>query len=75
MNRLLDYYIEKSTQGEELSSFVPYVNSDQAETESIFVAISAIYYSTIQLAQVVIALGTTIHTVFELETTAVYRFF
>jgi hypothetical protein len=73
MNRLLDYYIEKSNRGDELSTFVPYVNSDQAE--SIFVAISAMHYSTIQLAQAVMALGTTIHIVFELETTAVYRFF
>lgn len=73
MNCLLDFYIEKSTQGEELSTFVPYVNSDQAE--SIFVAISAMYYSTIQLAQTVMALGTTIHTIFELETTSIYRYF
>ena len=72
-NHVLNYYIEKSAEGKELSSFVPYVNNDQAE--SIFVAISAMYYSTIQLAQAAMALGTTIHTVFELETTAVYRYF
>ncbi|UJR20442.1 hypothetical protein I4U23_023573 [Adineta vaga] len=73
MNRLLDYYTEKFHQGEELSSFVPYIHDNQAE--SIFVAISAMYYSTIQLAQAAMALGTTIHTIFELETTAVYRYF
>jgi hypothetical protein len=73
MNRLLDFYIEKSVQGEKLSTFVPYVNSDQAE--SIFVAISAMYYSTIQLAQTAMTLGITIHTIFELETTDVYRYF
>jgi hypothetical protein len=71
MNRLLDYYLERSDLGEELATFVPYVNSDQAE--SIFVAISAMYYSTVQLAQAAMALGTTMHTVFELETTSVYR--
>ncbi len=73
LNRLLDYYLERLTRGEELSTFVPYVDSDQAE--SIFVAISAMYYSTIQLAQAAMALGTTIHTIFELETTSVYRSF
>jgi hypothetical protein len=56
MNRLLDFYIEKSVR-EELSTFVQYINSDQ--DGSIFVAISAMYYSTIQLAQATMALGTT----------------
>ena len=73
MNHILDYYKIKSVQGYELSSFVPYVNSEQAEV--IFVALSAMYYSTIQLAQAAAALGTTIHTIFELETTEVYRYF
>jgi hypothetical protein len=73
MNHILDYYKMKSAQGNELSSFVPYVNSEQ--TEVIFVAISAMYYSTIQLAQAALTLGTTIHTIFELETTSVYRYF
>ena len=72
-NHILDYYKEESAQGNELSSFVPYINSQQAEV--VFVAVSAMYYSTIQLAQAVLALGTTIHTIFELETTAVYRYF
>ena len=45
-NRLLDYYLERSDQGEELSMFVLCVNSDQAE--SIVVAVSAMYYSTVQ---------------------------
>ena len=71
INHVLDYYLEKLAQGERLSSFVPYVSSDQAE--SIFVDISAMYYSTVQLAQAALALGTTIHTVFELETTSTYR--
>jgi len=56
MNRLLDFYIEKSVR-EELSTFVQYVNSDQ--DGSIFVAISAMYNSTIQLAQATMVLGTT----------------
>jgi hypothetical protein len=73
MNHIFDYYKEKSAQGNELSSFIPYINSQDAEV--VFVAVSAMYYSTIQLAQAALALGTTIHTIFELETTAVYRYF
>jgi hypothetical protein len=73
INRVLDYYLDKLGQGIRLSNFVAYVDNDQAE--SIFVAISAMYYSTVQLAQAVLSLGTTIHTVFELETTITYRSF
>jgi hypothetical protein len=73
MDRISDHYIEKSGNGEEISTFVPYAHNDQAD--SIFVAISAMYYSTVQLVQAILALGTTIHTVFELETTDVYRDF
>ena len=73
IDHVLDYYLERITQRERLSSFVPYVDNDQAE--SIFVAISSMYYSTVQLAEAVLALGTTIHTVFELETTSTYRMF
>jgi hypothetical protein len=73
MERLSEYYIEKSSQGEELSTFVPFAHNDEAD--SICVAISAMYYSTMQLVQALLALGTTIHTVFELETTTVYRNF
>ncbi len=73
MNHIFDYYKEKSVQGNELSSFVPYINSQQAEV--VFVAISTMYYSMIQLAQAALAVGTTIHAIFELETTAVYRYF
>ncbi|CAF1032359.1 unnamed protein product [Adineta steineri] len=73
MDRLTDYFIEKSAQKEEPSTCVPYAHDDQAD--SILVTVSAMYYSTIQLVQVVMALGTTIHTIFELETTNVYRNF
>ena len=72
-NHIFAYYKEKSSQGNELSPFVPYVNSQKVER--VFVAVPAMYYSTIQLAQVALALGTTIHTIVERETTAVYRYF
>ena len=73
IDHVLDYYLERITQRERLSSFVPYIDNDQAE--AIFVAISSMYYSTVQLAEAVLALGTTVHTVFELETTSTYRMF
>ncbi|CAF4126776.1 unnamed protein product, partial [Rotaria sordida] len=37
------------------------------------IGISAMYYSTTRLAQVALALGINIHTIFELETTHLYR--
>ena len=73
VNRVLNYYLEKIAQSSGLSNLVPYAHNDRAE--SIYVAISAMYYSTIQLSQAAFALGTTIHTIFELETTSVYRNF
>lgn len=73
LDRLNEFYIEKSERGEELLTFVPFAQSDKAE--SIFIAISAMHYSTIQLVKAALELGTTIHTIFELETTDVYRNF
>jgi len=73
INNVLDYYLEKTAQNKRISNHISYVVNDQAE--SIFEAISAMYYSTVQLAQAALALGTTIHTVFELESTAIYRDF
>jgi hypothetical protein len=71
LNRLLGYYLNRLTQGETPSTVVPYATSDQAGL--IFIAISAMHYSMTQLARVALALATTIHTIFELETTHIYR--
>ena len=50
---------------------VPFVKNDQVD--SIFIALSAMYYSITQLAKAALALGTSIHDVFELETTDTYQ--
>lgn len=71
--RVLNYYRTRLVQGDSLSTFVPYRVSDQADT--IFVAVLAMYYSTIQLAEKALALGTVIHIIFELETTSAYQKF
>lgn len=71
LDRLLQYYLDRLTEGESYSTVLPFVNSDKADT--IFVACYAMYYSTSQLAKTVLTLGRTIHTLFELETTHLYR--
>jgi hypothetical protein len=71
VNRLLDHYLDRMTQGELPSNFIPYAKNDTAYV--IFIGIAALYYSTTQLARVALALGTNIHTIFELETTRLYR--
>ncbi|CAF3358711.1 unnamed protein product [Rotaria sp. Silwood1] len=71
INGILDYYLDRLTQGELPSKFVPYVENDKADV--IIIGISAMYYSTTQLARVALALGSNIHTIFELETTSRYR--
>jgi hypothetical protein len=71
LNRLLKHYLDRLTEGESYSTFIPYVNNDEAD--SIFVDYYAMYYSTTQLAQTALTLGKTIHTIFELETTHLYR--
>ncbi|CAF1230327.1 unnamed protein product [Rotaria sordida] len=73
LNRLLTYYLECLTGSELYSTFVPCINSDEAN--SIFIAYYAMYYSTTQLTQSALTLGETIHTIFELETTHLYRLF
>ncbi|CAF3254737.1 unnamed protein product [Rotaria sp. Silwood2] len=70
-NRLIKYYFERFLSGEIPENFVPFVKNDQAD--SIFIAMSAMYYSITQLTKTALALGTTIHDVFELETTDIYR--
>jgi hypothetical protein len=73
MDRVVKHYLQRFADGEAPSLFVPYVISDQADT--ILVAISAMYYSTTELARAALSLGTTIQIIFELETTRLYRQF
>jgi len=73
IDRILEYYLDKMTQGESPSNFIPYIDNENADI--IFIGISSMYYSTNQLARAALALGTSIHTIFELETTALYRSF
>ena len=71
VNRLLEYYLDRVTQGDFLTSFVPYAENEYADV--IFIGVAAIYYSTTQLARDTLALGTNIYTIFELEATSFYR--
>ncbi|CAF3136617.1 unnamed protein product [Rotaria sp. Silwood2] len=69
-NQLLKYYFQRFLSDEIPENFVPFFKNDQAD--SIFIAIPAMYYSITQLVKVALALDTTIHDVFELETTDLY---
>ncbi len=71
LNRLLEHYLHRLSEGDSYFNIVPYLNSDEAD--SIFIAYYAMYYSTTQLAQTALTLGETIHTILELETTHLYR--
>lgn len=71
LNRLIEYYLTRLVEGESYPTFVPYANNDDAD--SIFIAYYAMYYCTSELAQAALTLGETIHTIFELETTHLYR--
>lgn len=71
LNRLVKYYSDRLAQGESYTAFIPYANSNEADV--IFVAYYAMYYSISQLAQAALTLGETVHTIFELETTHLYR--
>jgi hypothetical protein len=73
INRLLDHYLDRITQGDSPSTFIPYIANEKADI--VFIGVSAMYYSTSQLVRNALALGTTIHTIFELETTNLYRSF
>jgi hypothetical protein len=70
-NQVLQNYFQRFSSGELPENFIPYVKNDQAD--SIFIALSAMYYSITQLAKASLALGTTIHDVFELELTDLYH--
>ncbi|CAF3606759.1 unnamed protein product [Rotaria sordida] len=71
IDRVLKNYLDRLTQAELPSKFIPYVENDKADL--IIIGISAMYYSTTRLAQIALALGINIHTIFELETTHLYR--
>ena len=73
LNRLMQYYLDRLADGQSYSSFIPFVHSDKAD--SICIAYYAMYYSINQFPQAVLALGGIIHTIFELETTNIYRRF
>jgi hypothetical protein len=73
IHRIMEHYLDRLTQGETTSTFMPNANND--ETDLIYIAISAMYYSTSELARSTLALGTSIHTIFELETTHRYERF
>jgi hypothetical protein len=71
INRLLEHYLNRLAEGESYCTFVPYANND--EVDSVFIGYSAMYYSTTHLAENVLTLGKTIHTIFELEITHLYQ--
>ena len=73
MDRLLNYCLDRITQGDTIGRIVPYVDNERAYV--IFIGIAAMHYSTTELARAALALGTNIHTIFELETTKLYRSF
>jgi hypothetical protein len=73
VHRILEHYLDRLTEGDSPSTFVPYVKNNNADV--IIVGIAAMYYSTTQLIRDALALGTNIHTIFELETTNFYRTF
>ena len=60
------------TSGSKASQILPHLSSLR-QIDSIFIALSAMYYSITQLAKAALALGTSIHDVFELETTDTYQ--
>lgn len=70
-NNLLQHYLDRITEGDSPSNFIPYLANEKADL--IFIGISAMYYSTTHLARSALALGINIHTLFELETTSLYQ--
>ncbi|UJR18462.1 hypothetical protein I4U23_005367 [Adineta vaga] len=72
-DQVLKHYLTRFVNGEITTNFVPYATNDQAD--SVFIAISSMYYSTTQLAQAALDLGTTIYNLFEIETIHSYQHF
>ncbi|CAF1333701.1 unnamed protein product [Adineta steineri] len=73
INRLFDQYFQQFNHDENSTIIVSYLQNQQADF--ILLSLSAMYYSITQLAYAALALGTTIHEVFELETTDLYQAF
>ena len=71
VDELLKHYLDRLTKGDLPSSFVPYASNEKVDI--ILIGIAAMYYSTTQLVQTALALGTEIHTIFELEITRLYQ--
>lgn len=67
---LLEHYLERLSEGYSPVNIIPYAQNKNVDM--ILIGLSAMYYSTTQLVQAALALGTTIHTLFELETTHLY---
>ncbi len=70
IQQILEYYLDRLTQGDTTMNVISYTYNNQ--TDFILTAISSIYFSTTELARAAIALGTSIHAIFELETTHRY---
>lgn len=70
VDRLLEYYIDSLADGQSPTNFIPYAQNKNVDV--ILIGLSAMYYSTGELVQAALALGTNIHTLFELETTRLY---
>lgn len=73
LNQLLQHYLDRLLEGESSSMFVPYANNEEAD--SIFIAYQAMHYSITQFTQSALTLGHSVHTIFEVETTRLYRSF
>jgi hypothetical protein len=71
VDQLLKHFHDRLAEGDSPSHFVPYASNEKADM--ILIGISAMYYSTTQLVRTALALGTQIHTLFELETTRLYQ--
>ena len=70
VDRLVEHYLERVAEGDSPSRIIPYAHNKNFDI--ILIGLSAMYYSTGQLVHAALALGTNIHTLFELETTRLY---
>jgi hypothetical protein len=70
LNQILKHFSDLLSDGLTPSKFLPYTNTNK--NDFILLAISTMYYSTIKLVRSAVDLGTTMHNIFELETTHQY---
>ncbi|CAF4173588.1 unnamed protein product [Rotaria sp. Silwood2] len=73
LNRILEYFNGKINESDSPTMHVPYINNDQID--SILIATTSMFYSQSQLIHAALALGTTIYTILQLETTDLYQAF